>query len=209
MLTRLLSSCGLPSGAAGDRGAAERVHGIDLELRGLHGDLVVHSVDGIEPLVGRRLAARTERDQHAIGDVSLGEAGLIGLAAIDVHLDLRRMDLLVDVNVDRAGNDGDFALDFLGDLVAGGRVTRNHLNVDGRGQAEIENLIGNIGGLEEEDFVLVPLPQRFAEHPLDLFGRTVMLLIERDKNFAVRRTDGGGVAPCQRRTTSWADRCCR
>jgi hypothetical protein len=38
-----------------------------------------------------------------------------------------------------------------------------HLDVDGRGQAEVQNLVGDIGRFEEEDHVGKPLVQALAE----------------------------------------------
>ena len=45
------------------------------------------------------------------------------------------------------------ARDLLRDLVIGGGVAADHLHVDRRGQAEIQNLVGDIGRLEEEHHV--------------------------------------------------------
>ena len=73
------------------------------------------------------------------------------------------MHLLVNVNVHRAGNNRHLALDVLRDPVTGDRIARNHLHIDRRGNAEIQNLVRDIGGLKEEDFILKPLPECRAE----------------------------------------------
>ena len=85
-------------------------------MRRLRDDLVVDAVERVEPLVGRGLAGAGERDQHALGDVLLGEADLAGLAAVDVDLHGGVGDLLVDVDVDRAGDGGDLLHELLGEL---------------------------------------------------------------------------------------------
>ena len=107
------------------------------------------------------------------------------------------MHLLVDVNIDGAGNHGDFALNFLGDPVAGGGIAGDNLNVDGSGKAEIQDLVGDVGGLKEEDFVGKALPEHAADGALGFFGGAVFFGIKGDEDLAIGRADGGVIAPCE------------
>ena len=56
-----------------------------------------------------------------------------------------------------------FAGDLPRDLVIRRRVARHHLHVDGRRQAEIQNLVGDVGRLEEEHHVGELLVQALAQ----------------------------------------------
>ena len=77
----------------------ERAHPV---LRRLRYHVVLSSALRIDPEGGRGLKAARQRDEHVGRDVLLGEAQKCRLAAIDVHVDLRIIIGLLDVQVDRA-----------------------------------------------------------------------------------------------------------
>jgi hypothetical protein len=104
----------------------QRVH---LILRRLHRDLVIHAVLKIEPVVGSGLATRAERNQHRLRNVALRQADLFGLCPIHVHAQVRTVDELVHVHIDRARNLRDARFDLVGDVVPL-RVASGYLNID-------------------------------------------------------------------------------
>ena len=73
--------------------------------------------------------------------------------AIDIEADDGLIDDLVNVNVGGAGNVGHAFGELLGDLVTGFAIAADDLHIDGCGQAEVENLRRDVGGLEEEGHV--------------------------------------------------------
>ncbi len=176
-----------------DRRAQQRIQRIDPVLRRLHANVVVDAVGPVHPKVRRHLAAAAERDQHVAGDVALRQTQLRRLDAIHVQADLRLVDHLVNVNVGRAGDARNPVRELLGNLVVGVGVSPDHLQIDGRGKAEVQNLGGDIGRLEEEGHVGKPLAEAFAEQHLVIAGRAVLLL-ERNQDFAVGAGDGRDVA---------------
>ena len=100
-------------------------------MRCLDGDVVVHTVDGVQPLVRSGLAAGTERDEHAVGDIALSEADLVGFGAIHRDVELRGVDLLVHAGINDTGDHGEFAFQFLGQFVATNGIAGEDLDVNG------------------------------------------------------------------------------
>ncbi len=80
---------------------------------------------------------------------------LPGLVAIHVQIDRRRIHFLADMNVD--GSDAGYlrgGRQILRELKIGVLIgTAGNLHVNRGRNAEIQNLVRNVGGLEEEDFV--------------------------------------------------------
>ena len=162
----------------------------------LHGDEVADAGFPIEPLGGRHLAARSERDEQAVADIALGKPDLAGLIAIDVDVDFGPIDHLVNVDVGGAGDTRDLLADLPRDLVIAGRVAADHLHVDGRGQAEVQNLVGDVGGFEEERHVGKPLVQALAQLIGVSRGGPVFFRIQRDQDVAIAGVRWWG---CRRR----------
>ncbi len=179
------------------RGALQGIEGIHAVLRRLHGDRITYAVGGIEPLIGRHLAAGTERDQHAVGDVALGEPSLIGFQAIDVDHHSGRVHFLADEDVYGPGNRFDFLADFARHFVIRRGVAAHDLDIDGHGKAEIQNLVRDVRRLEEESLVGESPVQIGAQDPLVFLSAVALVAVERDQNFAVGRGDGSGVAECE------------
>ena len=85
---------------------------------------------------------------------------------------------------------GDLARDF---VVRRG-VAAHHLDVDRGGQAEVQNLVGDVGGLEEEDHVGELLVEALAQAVGVLGGGAVVFGFERDQDVAVADAEGRAVA---------------
>src|SRR5579871_2237213 len=80
--------------------------------------------------------------------------------------------------------------DLLGQGIVVRRTTR-HLDVDGSGQAEVEDLGGDVGRLEEESQLRELLRQVGAQVLDELVGRG-MVFLEGDEDLSVGGTDGAG-----------------
>src|SRR5207244_13501028 len=99
-----------------DKGRVQHdVHGVDVVIRGLHGQAVVDPVGRVDPEIGSHLGRRAERHQQTAGHVLLGQPQLRRHDAIDVQAQVRPVRYLVEVNVRDAGEVGDLAAQFLGD----------------------------------------------------------------------------------------------
>lgn len=84
----------------------------------------------------------------------------------------------------------------LGDLVVPG-IPANHLQVDGSGQAEVQDLIGNVGGLEEESRVREFLAQTIAQFDGVIRGGAVVVGLEGNQNIAVAGSQRADIAEGQ------------
>src|SRR5437879_410362 len=80
-----------------------------------------------------------------------------------------------------------------GDFVVCRGIAPDDLNVDGGGQAEIQDLIGNVSGLKKEHDVGELLVQALAQAVYILGGRAVVAIFERDQDIAVTGSDHGAV----------------
>ena len=91
----------------------QRLHGIDLVLRNLHGHVVLETILRIHPKGRIDLEARTQRKQHAIGYVVLAEADVEGAGPVDIQKERGIGKQLLHVNVHGSGN----MLNAIGDLL--------------------------------------------------------------------------------------------
>ena len=99
---------------------------------------------------GCDLGASGERDQETVGDVALGQANFAGERSIDVHVDLRIVEHLLDAQIGDAGNRADALEQVRGIGVVGLLIATNDLNVDRRRQAEVQDLRDDIGRQERK-----------------------------------------------------------
>src|SRR5690242_8072483 len=74
------------------------------------------------------------------------------------------------------------------------RVAADDLEIDGRGKAKVDDLAGDVGGLEEKRHVGKVLTQALTELNLVIAGRAVSFLVERDQDFAIGGRNGGDIA---------------
>ena len=138
------------------------------------------------------LLAAGQSDQQAVGDVALGEADLAGKRAVDLDIDLRIVEHLLDAQVGDAGHRAD-ALEQIGGVgVVGFLIVADHLHVDRRRQAEIEDLRDDVGRQERECGAGKFLRQDGAQ-PLDVVGGRCVIFLQADQRVAVLRADGAGV----------------
>src|SRR5581483_3281126 len=100
----------------------------------------------------------------------------------------------MDVDVGGAGNAGDLPLELLRDLVVSGGVAADYLHVDGRGKAEVQNLVGDVGGFKEEGHIREALMQALAELIEIEGGGAVLFGIQGNEDVAIGGADGGAVA---------------
>ncbi len=148
---------------------------------------------GIEPEVRLHRGAGAQRDVKTVRHVLLGQAELRSPHAVDIQMKVGRVDDLMHVDIDRAGNSGYAFAKAAGDLVVAGIVAL-YLHVNGRGQPEVEDLRHHVGWLEEEGEVGKLLLQLLPHLLHVLFGGTMMLRVECDQHLAIGAADGRAIA---------------
>ena len=135
-----------------DRRVHQVVHRVDLRQRRLHRDEVVHVVLRVEEEVRRTPATGRQRGQHVVGHVALAMPSFGGAQPVHVHL--QRRDSPAPAPDARSATPGIIC-------IAAQQLLRQHhrtrskfdvldLDVDRRGQAEIQHLADDVGGLEIE-----------------------------------------------------------
>ena len=101
---------------------------------------------------------------------------------------------LLHVDVGGAGNVPHAIRNLLRDQVIAGHVGAGELNIDGRGQAEVQDLGDDVGRLEEE-LHAGKLPRQTLAQLADVVRRRMMvLLIQAHQNLRVAGPDHAGVA---------------
>ncbi len=152
-VARLPSSCAwlcVPAAGVGsaERNVRERRDRVDQMLRRLRHDVVVDAGFRIEPEVRLQERSAGQRREHARGDLLLRDAELERLVAIDVDAEGRIVLRLGDSQIADAGNLPHAILQAQRDVVVGLQVVAVDLRVDRGGQAEIQHLADDVGGLE-------------------------------------------------------------
>src|SRR5437879_7654596 len=94
----------------------------------------------------------------------------------------------MEVNVGSAWNLGYFLTELLGDGEVGLSVNADHLDVDRGGQAEVEDLAGDVRSLEEERAVREPSRQ-LAPQLGDVVRGRPMGRLKRDEDLAIGVAD--------------------
>ena len=117
-------------------------------LRRLLDDVVVDAGYRIEPEVRLQQLRAGERREQARGDLLLRDAELERLGAIDLDLKARVVQRLGDAQVTTPGICAHPLLQAQRDIVVGLQVVAVYLRVDGGGQAEVEHLADDVGGLK-------------------------------------------------------------
>src|SRR5690242_17049124 len=101
------------------------------------------------------------------------------------------------MNIRSAGNMAHAIRDLLRNPVVRVKVTANNLNVDGGGQAKVQDLTHDIRRLEEELRSRKIERQIFAQLLYVSCSRVMMLLIERDEYLGIGCADGSTRAVCR------------
>ena len=99
------------------RRSQQLVQRVEAILRRLDADVVADAGRGIQPEARRHLIVAAERNQHAARHITLGQPHLTGLHAVDVQIQLRLLEDLVDVHIGRARDAGDPLLKTPRDLI--------------------------------------------------------------------------------------------
>src|SRR5258708_4182966 len=113
---------------------------LDSVLRGLRNQVVVHAVLPVDEEVWRDLEAPAQRVQHARSNVFFLVSRLQCLGPVHVHIKRWVVEWLLDVQVGQPGHLVQIRHDLLGDFVIRLNVASFNLDVNRRGQAEIQNL---------------------------------------------------------------------
>ena len=120
-------------------------------------------------------AAARQRDQQAVGHVALRHARLLGEGPVGVDHDPRRVEDLLDMHVHGPRHRAELGCDLLRDAeirVGLGQRPRD-LDVDRRGETEVEDLVHDVGRLGEELELREALGQLVAQRPQIPRGRGV------------------------------------
>ena len=147
----------------------------------------------IQPVGGRNLEAAAEGDECALGDIQRAHSHLGDKIAIDVHVERGQSEHLLDMHIGSAGDMAQFVGDLLADYVVRLQIRTHYLNINRRGQSEVENLGDDVGWLEEE-FHTGEAARQFLPQILNYFGcGTAALLAQSDQNFRVVGSDHTGI----------------
>ncbi len=177
------------SRGSGDRDVLQIVQRLDVVLRRLGRDVVVHAVLPVQEEQRRGLETAAQRVQHAARDVALGQTVLLRLGAVDIDLEVRVVELLLDARVDHAGHRAHLVEDLVGDDAVAGDVGAVDLDVDRRRHAEVQDLRDDVGRQEVERHAGKSARQVAADRRDVIRGRPVIGL-ERDHDVGVRGADG-------------------
>ena len=110
--------------------------------------------------IGVDLEAAAQGVEDAVRDVALGEARLLRLGAVDRDLEVGIVERLLDAGIDDAGHVAHLVQDAVGDAAIALDVGAVDLDVDRRGQAEIQDLGDDVRGQEVEGDAGKSLRQR-------------------------------------------------
>ena len=99
----------------------------------------------------------------------------------------------MQMNINQAGNRGKTLTNAPGDFIVSGIVSLN-LDINGRGKPKVKNLGNDIGGLKEERKIGKLLLQPGSQFLYVLLAGTMMILVKRDQDFAVRAAYGRSIA---------------
>jgi hypothetical protein len=131
-------------------GIAQRLERIDPVLRRLDDQRIGNAGARISPEVGGDEAVATQGDEEIVRDIALHEPELHGAGAVDLDMECRRVHDLVQMDIGQAPDPCQPRLEILGNRIRGALVDTSDPHVDRCWQAEVEDLIHNIGRLEEE-----------------------------------------------------------
>ena len=133
-----------------DRRIAEVTQRADLVFRRLHRDVIGDAVGRIGPEIGRNLFGGAQAGADIVADIARGDAELQSPRAVDLDVEIRRIDFLLQMRVDDAGDLGDAAAQILGNAQILDAIVADGAHVDLRGEPEIQDLRRDVGRLEIE-----------------------------------------------------------
>ena len=167
-------------------------------MRRLNGDVVGDAVFGIEIEVGGGLEAAAERHQQALRHILLRQADGLGAGAVHIHRHVGIVEGLLDARVGRAGNIADLIEHALGQGAVAIEIRADDLNIDGRREAEVENLRDDVHRQHVERDAGI-LAGQHAAQLLDIGRGGMVILGQLHLDVGVRRADRrrGGVGEIQ------------
>src|SRR5207302_7531728 len=117
---------------------------IRLILRRLRGDVVAHAVLRVQPERRCRLKTTAQRHKQVARDVTRRITGLLRLGSVDIDLQLRSVERLLNSQVRRAWNIFDFVQELVSIPAISLDVLANDLNVNWCRQTKVQDLADNI-----------------------------------------------------------------
>ena len=173
----------------------KRIQRVDFVLRRLHRNVIRDSGLRIGPEIGRHLLGRTQADIDVGSDRAGIEAKLRGTAPVDLGVEGRRIDLLLQMRIDDAGNCGNA----LPELLCNRKVCRINAHgsdIDLRRQSEVQDLRYDIGRLKIEHIFRECRRQHLTQF-LDVIRRRLVAFLERHLDDAVIDPDRRPIGKCQ------------
>ena len=126
----------------------ERIHAV---FRRAHVHEVLHADAAIEPVAGLDLRAAAQAEQDRARDVALAQADLRGFRAIDVKGEPLQISRLLHAHIHGAADVSDLLRERGGDAAIVVQVAADDLDVERRGQSEIDRLRDDVRRQEVED----------------------------------------------------------
>ena len=163
---------------------------LDLVLRCLRDDAVENVVLVVEEKLGRELCGAGQDIDSRSADVALGITAIERLGAVDGDFEDGRVVRLFQAEVDEAWNLAESLHHLRGDRAVADVVCTFDLDVDGRGEAKVEDLSDDVGGKEIESDAGEFAGEAFAQRA-NVVGCGRVVFLERDENIRV----GGAEEP--------------
>ena len=133
---------------------AQIIERTDLVLRRLHREIIRNPRFRIGPEIRRHLLRRAQADIDVGGDGVRVQPELRGARAVDIGIECRRIDLLLQMRIRDPRYRRNPPAQFVGDAQIVVLVVPDGADVDLRRQAKIEDLRDDVGGLEIEGALL-------------------------------------------------------
>ncbi len=170
--------------AASDGDILNVLDRLDSVLRGLRNQVVVHAVLPVDEEHRRDLKAPAQRVQHTRSNVFFLVSRLQCFGPVHSYIERRIIERLLDMQVGQPGDLMQLRHDVLGNVVIGLNVVSFDLNVDRRGQAEIENL-GHDVGRQKIEGRPGKLAGKLLAKGTNILRRGVMVLAQRHQHIGV------------------------
>src|SRR6202011_3419933 len=138
----------------------ERVH---LVFRRLYRDVIGDPIGRVGPEVGRHLLGRAQARIDIVADVARGDAELQGPRPVDLDVEIRGVDLLLEMGVGDTWDRRYAAAQLFGNAQVLDPIITDGADVDLRGEAEIQDLGSHICGLEVEQIRRERRRQNFSQ----------------------------------------------
>ena len=173
---------------ASDRNIFQILQAVNNVLGRLRGDVVAHSGALVEPVSGCCLKTAAKRDEHIVGHITRGIADLLRFGAIHFDVQFGLVESLLDAQVHGTGHKFQAIQQIVGKDTIGREIAPEDLDVNGSGQAEIEDLADDVRGQEVKSDAREVLGQ-FDAQVVHVLGGRMMILGKFSKNIGVAGAD--------------------